>query len=93
MLSRSQDLFFVAQPLLAVLQKPPDRHAATLHSDAILPDLYPEVAQVLDSCESKNEPEQSIENTCLTEAKKANPSNSLKIKVRSSGRFFVEKRT
>jgi hypothetical protein len=86
-------LFSVAQPLLAVPQKLPHQHAATLHLDAILRDLYLRVAQVLGDGESKNEPEQSIENTCLTEAKKENLSNSLKTKGRVWGGFFVEKQT
>jgi hypothetical protein len=90
MLSRSQDLFSVAQPLLAVPQKPLDQHAATLHPDAILGDSYPGIVQVLDSSESKSEPEQSIENTSLTEAKKANLSILLKTKDRVWGGFFVE---
>jgi hypothetical protein len=93
MLSRSQDLFSVAQPLLAVLQKLPDQHAATLRPDAILRDPFLGLAQVLDKSEPENEPEQFIENTCLTEAKKDNLSNSLKTKGRVWGGFFVEKRT
>jgi hypothetical protein len=69
----SATLFSVAQPLLAVPQKPPDQHAATLHPEAILCDPFLGLAQVLDKNEAENEPEQFIENAWLKESKKGEP--------------------
>jgi hypothetical protein len=83
-------LFSVAQPLLAVFQKPLCLPAATLHPYPILRDPHLGIARVPVTREPENEPEQSIGNTWLTEAKKAKLSNSLKTNDRASARFFVE---
>jgi hypothetical protein len=83
-------IFSVAQPLLAVSQKPTYQHAATLHPDAILRDPFLGPAQVLGNRESQSEPEQFIENKNLGEAKKPNLSNSLKTKGCVLARFFIE---
>jgi hypothetical protein len=75
-------LFSVAQPLMAVSQKPLCQAVANLHPGTILRELYLRAAQVLDNTEPQNEAEQSIEKAWLTEAQKANLSNLLKIKDR-----------
>jgi hypothetical protein len=62
--------------------RPLCQHAATLRLLRISRVPYLAVAQVLDKNEPENEPEQFIENTCVTEAKKPNLSNLLKTKGR-----------
>jgi hypothetical protein len=84
------NLFSVAQPVLAVSQKPVCNPVATMHPDTILRDLYLGIAQVPVTSEPENEPEQSVGNTWLTEAKKTKLSNLLKTNDRASARFFVE---
>jgi hypothetical protein len=58
------------------------QQAASPHLRPILRDSYLGVAQVLDKSEPETEPEQFIEKEWLTEAEKANLSNSLKTKDR-----------
>jgi hypothetical protein len=91
--SHTAALFLVTQPLLAVYEKPLCQRAATLQHLRLFCDLHLGLAQVLDEYEPQSEPEQFIENTCLTEAEKPNLSNSLKTKGRVLARFFIEKRT
>jgi hypothetical protein len=80
--------FSVAQPLMAVSQKPLCQPAATLHKNPILRDPYLGLSQVPNQGEPESEPEQFIEKQWFTEAKKANPAKSLKTKDRVWARFF-----
>jgi hypothetical protein len=66
------------------------QHPANLPQVRILRDLYLGIAEVLVTSEPESEPEQSIENTWLAKAKKANLSKSLKTKGRAWARFFVK---
>jgi hypothetical protein len=81
----------VAQPLLAVSQKPPYQHAATLHSERILRDPYLAVAQVLDKNEAESEPEHFTENAWLTEATKSEPEQLTENKGPRLRRIFLLK--
>jgi hypothetical protein len=73
-----------------VFPRPLRQPAATMHPDPILRHPYLGVAQVIDQIELKSEPEQFVENTWLTEAEKANLSNSLKIKDRVWTGFLLK---
>jgi hypothetical protein len=64
------------------------QHAPTWRPHPIFRDLFLGAAQVLGKDEPENEPEQSIEKPWLTEAKKPNLDNSLKINGRVWARFF-----
>jgi hypothetical protein len=83
--------FSVAQPLLAVSRKSLCKPVTTLDPHPILRNPYlgvVGVARVLDMRKPETEPEQFIENARLTEARKVNLGNLLKIQGRVWGKIF-----